>query len=387
MSALTKDKLIYSAADAADSDQIGSHVLAGDDGTAIGHVSDALKVSLTNASVAVTATDLDIRDLVFATDKVDVSGSSVELGATTLAALESITVVATDLDIRDLTHVSDSIKIGDGTDLALVSAAGELSVIEPNLTALKKLEDAAHASGDAGIQMLAVRNDAGTSLVSADGDYAPLQVNAAGKLMVAASVTLGSEYAEDAAHSSGATGNFILAVANHTQGALHSADGDYAALQVDSAGRLRVMADLDLTGDLTADDAADNEDPLKVGSHAYNQAVALGAVTADDKVNLASDLYRRVFINDAPSVAVASSTVAIGTSEVALPTTALAGRTKMVIQNTSSNPVYVGATGLTTSTGIQIAKGATLTLEIGQSIALFGIAGSAANTVRIMELA
>ena len=43
-------------------------------------------------NITVSATDLDIRDLVFATDKVDVSGSSVELGATTLAALESVTV-------------------------------------------------------------------------------------------------------------------------------------------------------------------------------------------------------------------------------------------------------------------------------------------------------
>lgn len=40
----------------------------------------------------VTATDLDIRDLVFATDKVDISGSTVALDAPTLAALESITV-------------------------------------------------------------------------------------------------------------------------------------------------------------------------------------------------------------------------------------------------------------------------------------------------------
>ena len=43
-------------------------------------------------TITVTATDLDIRNLAFATDTVDVSGSSVELGATTLAALESVTV-------------------------------------------------------------------------------------------------------------------------------------------------------------------------------------------------------------------------------------------------------------------------------------------------------
>lgn len=45
-----------------------------------------------DGSVTVSATNLDIRDLVFATDKVDVSGSSVALDAGTLAALESITV-------------------------------------------------------------------------------------------------------------------------------------------------------------------------------------------------------------------------------------------------------------------------------------------------------
>jgi hypothetical protein len=118
-------------------------------------------------SITVVASDLDIRDLAFATDKVDASGSevsldagtlaalesitvqngagasavniqdggntitvdgTVELGATTLAALESITVVASDLDIRDLTHVSDSVKVGDGSDFLAVNADGSINV-------------------------------------------------------------------------------------------------------------------------------------------------------------------------------------------------------------------------------------------------------------------
>lgn len=41
----------------------------------------------------------------------------------------TVTVTATDLDIRDLSHTQDSVRIGDGTDLALVTAAGELNVI------------------------------------------------------------------------------------------------------------------------------------------------------------------------------------------------------------------------------------------------------------------
>jgi len=104
----------------------------------------ALDVSISSpvtvsGSVTVSATDLDIRDLVFATDKVDVSGSTVELGATTLAALETITVLqgtspwvvsATDLDIRDLTHVSDSVKVGDGTDFLAVNADGSINITD-----------------------------------------------------------------------------------------------------------------------------------------------------------------------------------------------------------------------------------------------------------------
>lgn len=79
-------------------------------GNPISSTTGALHVLLQNASIAVTqstspwvvgdgggsltvdANNLDIRDLAFATDKVDVSGSTVALDSTTLAALESITV-------------------------------------------------------------------------------------------------------------------------------------------------------------------------------------------------------------------------------------------------------------------------------------------------------
>lgn len=86
-------------------------------------------VSDAGGSLTVDAVNLDIRDLAFATDKVDVSGSVVALDAPTLAALESITVQnpagagavniqdggnsitvdATDLDIRDLAAATDSV--------------------------------------------------------------------------------------------------------------------------------------------------------------------------------------------------------------------------------------------------------------------------------------
>lgn len=45
-------------------------------------------------------------------------------------------------------------------------------------------EDTQATAADKGIQILAVRNDAGVSLVGTDGDYAPLSVNATGQLSI-----------------------------------------------------------------------------------------------------------------------------------------------------------------------------------------------------------
>lgn len=66
------------------------------------------------------------------------------------------------------------------------------------LTALQLIDDAVYAedvasqAADKGISVLAVRRDADTSLVGTDGDYANLQVNAAGSLKVAITAGAGS---------------------------------------------------------------------------------------------------------------------------------------------------------------------------------------------------
>src|SRR5207249_4226676 len=49
---------------------------------------------------------------------------------------------------------------------------------------LGKAEDAAHTSGDTGVMSLAVRNDTRGTLAGTDGDYAPLQLNSSGDLRV-----------------------------------------------------------------------------------------------------------------------------------------------------------------------------------------------------------
>jgi hypothetical protein len=146
----------------ADSSNVGAFVRS-DDGTLITHHTvgsdEGLDVYLLNSNIEVTqgtdpwiigdggnsitvdAVDLDIRNLVFADDKVDVTGSEVSLDAATLAALEtitveqgtspwvigdgggSITVDATQLDIDDLNATDDAVQswLFDGAGTALTS--------------------------------------------------------------------------------------------------------------------------------------------------------------------------------------------------------------------------------------------------------------------------
>ncbi len=151
-------------------------------------------------------------------------------------------------------------------------------------TSLGKAEDAAHSSSDVGVMMLAVRNATATDLSAGntDGDYEPLQVDANGCLHVIAKIaatqtlatvtnlaTIGTSItpgggaahlgkAEDAAHTSGDTGVFTLAVRNdtHTNG-LSGTDGDYTPFATDSTGKLGIRGTF-------AEDAASTSGDLGV---------------------------------------------------------------------------------------------------------------------------
>jgi hypothetical protein len=73
-------------------------------------------------------------------------------------------------------------------------------------TSLGKAEDAGHTSGDVGVMALVVRNDTRGTLAGTDLDYAPLQLNASGDLRVDASaVTL-----TVAAHAVTNAGTFVV---------------------------------------------------------------------------------------------------------------------------------------------------------------------------------
>jgi hypothetical protein len=273
--------------------------------------------------------------------------------------------------IFDPADLSESDKVGayligaGGTVLTSTTVGGD-EALDVNLVASTALTVSAT---DLDIRDLDAAQD---NIAISDGTDT-LAINADGSINVNADVS--------------AT-DFDIRDLSHTQDSIKIGDGtDFLAIAADgSIGVSQVGTwNVNLTDDSVADDAADTGNPFKVGGVAY--ASALSAASAGDRVNLAMDLYRRVRTNEAAAIAVNNpAAVTVGTSAVALPSSPLAGRKKLLIQNTSSSDVYVGASDVTTTKGIRIAKGAFMELDIGD-LALYAIAGSAGNDVRILEVA
>jgi len=300
----------------------------------------------------------------------------------------TVTVDATDLDIRDLTHVSDSVKIGDGTETANVNASNELQVRDDDANTLLGTIDADTSTLAGAVSGSEMQVDVVAALPAGDNNIGNVDIASAlpagdnniGNVDV---VDLPGIENEDAAASGGEQGMFMLGIRQDAGGSPVSADGDFHPFVFNDDGELKVAADLTSS---VADDAADSGNPIKVGSKAHDGAAALGEIADADRANLLSDSYRRIYINDAPNVSASASAASVTDSEVLLGT-AISGRTRILIQNNSNNPIFVGPTGVSVSTGLEVSKNSTLSLELGESIDLYGIASTGTNDVRILQLA
>lgn len=186
----------------------------------------------------------------------------------------------------------------DGT----VAVSSVTTSITPGTAAtnLGKAEDAVHASGDVGVQALAVRQDTATAL-AANGDYVPLIVDSTGRLHTAAGVTsvtpgtaatnLGK--AEDAVHASGDVGVMALAVRQDTPSAL-AANGDYTPLSTDDQGRLHVSAGSAAKDLGKAEDAAHTSGDVGVMALAVRQDTLAALASNGDYIPLTVDLLGRL---------------------------------------------------------------------------------------------
>lgn len=298
---------------------------------------DALGRLRVNADINVN------NDFVYAEDSPHTSG---DLGAFTLLVRQDTLASSTDTDGDYGAFKSNAAGELYVTDQAaratLVSILADTATIDSQtlsiqntLLGLSHLEDSAHVSGDAGIEMLAVRNDVLGSLVSTNGDYAPLQVDANGSLRVVGTITISGQYAEDSAAVSGDIGLFTLGVRRDTTGTQTSASGDYSEIQTWSNGELKVV--------------------------------------------------------DIANSSILQQQVSVTSTAAAVPAAALANRKSILLQNTGAAKIWVGSATVTTSgaaAGIEMTPGDFIELEAGPAVAVFCVKnGAGGNTLNVLESA
>lgn len=333
-----KDASAYAEDSAHASGDIGNFILAvrndtegslaGADGDYAPLQVDALGRLRVNADINVN------NDFVYAEDS---AASSGDLAAAILLVRQDTLATSTSAD-GDYGHFK-STSLGElythdaSANASLDAIEADADSIRQELEALSHLEDSAHVSGDAGIMSLAVRNDAGTSLVSANGDYAPLSLDANGNLRIAGSISIASQFAEDSAHTNADSGLHMLAVRKDALSSNVGADGDYASILQWSEGSIKTV--------------------------------------------------------DIPNIAPLQQQITVGTTAVALPASSLANRRALLIQNNSSVSIFIGSATVTTSGatgGIEVPKNSSFQLEVGPACVMYAIAGSAGNNIRVLEL-
>lgn len=178
-------------------------------------------------------------------------------------------------------------------------------------TNILKLEDTAHSSGDAGVQMLGVQNS-GWFTLNADGDYSPIATGRAGQVYstIVLDDTLGVSHtpvrAEDAAFSNGDPVVMTGAVNNRSVTAYNTTNGDVTPIGVNDYGG--VFCDLDprYSGNTIApnqreDTAFTDQNGVMIAGGQSLSAIAQTVGTSGDVAPPSMDLGNRFVTTAAPS--------------------------------------------------------------------------------------
>lgn len=151
-----------------------------------------------------------------------------------------------------------------------------------------------------------------------------------------------------------------------------------------TSGQLDVNINLD--DFLIADDAADSGGSLKAGSRSVDGLLTAVSATSD-RADLISDMYRRVWTNDAPNVGQGYGALTVAAVAAEVLGTPLSGRTRILVQNLGDKAVYAGFdVSVTALNGIKIPKNASMELPFGEDLDLFMISASGSQDVRYFEL-
>lgn len=305
---------------------------------------------------------------------------------------------------------------------------------ETTLASVIKSEDAGHLSGDKGIPALAVRNDSGAVLATSDLDYIPIATDATGAIRVDLNGTISTNNSSTVVLSGGAvfTGTWedvlnyneirVSAIASHVSAAdglsiQQSSDGvniDFTDVYTIAAATgktysvprqaryyrvvytngatlqtsFRLQTLLNRLGTKASSqrpsDGYTNETDLEQEQSflmGYNGAT-WDRLRSDTPNGLDVDVTR---VASFPGVAnLAHGQVALSSSATQVVSTR-ATRRAVTIVNLSTTDIYVGNTGVTTSTGQLLlgSKGAAITIET--VTAVFAIVTTGTPSVSYLE--
>lgn len=203
------------------------------------------------------------------------------------------------------------------------------------------------------------------ALFSGDGTAITETGGALDVNIASGSISIGSDKAEDAAHTSGDTGSYVLSVrvddlTSVPASVLAGTEGDYQSLITDTAGAL-------FTASKTLDGSGN----------------AIGSTSGSLDVNVTNTID----VDDGlANTDIQNAAVTVGTTEVSTGT-ALASRKYLWLFNASNNrQMYIGDTGVTTSNGFPMPRRTGLELRVGASVDVRVIANGAGADLRTLEL-
>lgn len=192
----------------------------------------------------------------------DGAAADAPIGGGVEASALRVTLATDSTGVVSVDDNGATLSVDDGAGSLTVDNAGTFAVQVDGaaLTALQTIdnlvivEDAVHASGDSGVLAMGVRRDANTSLVSADGDNAPYQVNALGAVKVA--VMSGGTSATDDGAFTAASGAGIPIMGFASADAVDSGDVGVVAMTTSRSLKTVVTNSSGTIIDPQTDDAA-----------------------------------------------------------------------------------------------------------------------------------
>jgi hypothetical protein len=189
------------------------------------------------------------------------TGTLAVTGGGTEAGALRVTVASDSTGVVSVDDNGNSLTVDNAGLTELAAAINASSQIDVNIAAdgvgigggTQYAGDSAGAATDTGTMALALRDDAGGTLVTTDGDRTPLSVDGNGALRVTGGGG-GTEYTVDAAAPAAPTGSAGLMERDDALSALTEVEGDWTNMRANANGALWIKHDGEITAALSSTD-------------------------------------------------------------------------------------------------------------------------------------